>query len=310
MQTQFKSANRKGGYDKLDILHHIGVINKNLHALSKTYEKLGFILTPLSTPQIVVTPGEKPAALGVGNRHAIFNNNYLELLGIVDPDRWSKIPKVNLGPYNIDTALERYEGLHVMHFGTDHIESVKERFDQEEIPCSEINNFQRNVQTVNGERTMRARTIAFPPRMNPEGLIQVAQHDTPELIFHKTSMAHPNGAVGLTELILCCEQPQEYIRKYERLSGHRGLKISVDHYELDLGHSKIIVLTPNKFRDIVPGSVPQILPFMAAFTVVSNDLNVTRQHLDSNGIVYSTYKEWLIAGTMAAGGCSVIFKNI
>jgi len=310
MHTRFDTIKDSGVTDKLDILHHIGVINTNLHTLSGLYEKLGFVLTPLSAPKIAVVPGEQPQALGVGNRHAIFSQNYLELLGIVDPKQWNAVPKANLGPYNIDIALERYQGLHVMHFGTDHIELVKERFEEEEIPCSEIKYFQRNVQTAFGEQTMRARTIAFPPRMNPEGLIQVAQHDTPELIFQETAMAHPNGAVGLTELILCCEQPQEYIRKYERLSGHRGLKIAEGHFELDLGHSKIIVVAPCSLPEVVPGSIPQMLPSMAAFTIVSSDLNVTRQYLDSNGIVYSADKERVIVGPAAAGGCSVLFKNI
>jgi hypothetical protein len=121
-------------FDSLDILHHVGVINRDLQNLSERYEKLGFLLTPVSTPQIVIEAGEPPTSLGVGNRHAIFRNNYLELLGIIDAHRWKNIPKEKLGPYNIDIPLARYDGLHVMHFGTEHIELVKERFQKEKIP--------------------------------------------------------------------------------------------------------------------------------------------------------------------------------
>jgi hypothetical protein len=42
--------------DTLDILHHVGVINTDLNMLSERYEKLGFLLTPVSTPKIIIEP--------------------------------------------------------------------------------------------------------------------------------------------------------------------------------------------------------------------------------------------------------------
>jgi hypothetical protein len=191
--------------DTLDILYHVGVINTDLNALSEKYEKLGFLLTPVSIPKIVIEPGRSPEPLGLGNRHVILEKNYLELLGIMDPHRWEKVPKDYLGPYNVDLALGRYEGLHVMHFGTGHIELVRQRFAKQAISCSEIRDFQRNVLTERGEETMKARTISFPAGTHPEGLLQVAQTDTPELIFQPQSMAHRNGAIRLVEHVVCCQ---------------------------------------------------------------------------------------------------------
>ena len=76
-----------------DVLHHIGLVNTSLEFSSTCYEKLGFTLTPVSIPRIVLEPGGVPETLGVANRHAIFAHNYLELLGIADPARWAKIDK-------------------------------------------------------------------------------------------------------------------------------------------------------------------------------------------------------------------------
>ena len=293
----------------LDILHHVGVINTDLDILSERYEKLGFLLTPVSTPKIIIEPGGNPTALGVGNRHAIFKNNYLELLGIVDPQRWKNMPKDKLGPYNIDIPLKRYHGLHVMHLGTSHIELVKERFREQGIPCSDIKNFQRNVQTDKGEQTMRARTISFPPEMIPEGLLQVAQHDTPELVFQPQFMVHSNGAVALSELILCCENPKEYVNKYERLTDSKAVKMEDDYFIIELGHSKIIVIAVERLVEIVPNCAPPAIPFMAAFTVETSNLQLTRNALLKNGIPFTEKGGHVIINADDAGGCAVIFKG-
>lgn len=294
--------------DSLDILHHVGVINTNLHILAERYEKLGFLLSPVSTPRIVIEPGGEPTALGVGNRHAIFEENFLELLGIVDPQQWASIPKEKIGPYNIDLPLTRYQGLHVMHFGTDHIEWVKERFHQQEIPCSAIKNFQRNVQTDAGEQTMRARTLAFAPSITPEGLVQVAQTDTPSLVFQPQYMVHSNGALALTELVLCCTHPREYVSKYEQLTGHKGFEMKDNYFIIDLGRSSIIVLTAADLGNIVPGFTPPAIPFMAAITVETSDLQLTGNVLLKNDVPFTEINERIIVDPRYAGGCAVIFK--
>ena len=112
-----------GAMDTTDILHRIGLVNASLQSSAACYERLGFTLTPLSLRRVILRPGGEPELLGAGNRHAIFTNNYLELLGIVDAGRWAEVTKEQRGPYDLDVPLCRYEGLHVMHFGTSHIES-------------------------------------------------------------------------------------------------------------------------------------------------------------------------------------------
>ena len=295
-------------HDTLDILHHVGIINNDLSILSERYEKLGFLLTPVSTPKIIVEPGGHPTALGIGNRHAIFENNYLELLGIVDPQKWSNVTKQEIGPYNIDIPLKRYEGLHVMHFGTSHIELVRDRFRKQKVSCSEIKNFERNVQTEQGERTMRARTISFPPEMIPEGLLQVAQHDTPELVFQSQYKLHRNGVIALSELVLCCDNPKEYVDKYERIANLSGDRNGDNYFTINLGRSKIIVIAAEHLAEIVPDFVPPAIPFMAAITVITSDMQLTRNVLLKNGISFTEKSGRIITEAADGGGCAVIFK--
>lgn len=297
-----------GAKDTTDILHHIGLVNSSLEVSAACYERLGFTLTPLSIPKVVLTPGGALETLGAGNRHAIFAYNYLELLGIVDPARWAEITREQRGPYDLDVPLGRYEGLHVMHFGTDHIEQVKERLDHQGVACSAIREFQRNVQTATGEQMMRARTISFPPSGNPEGLLQIAQHDTPELIFQDRYMHHRNGAIALTEIVIVTETPDVYAARYERYTGHPGVQVANNHFVIDLGFSSVIVIDPACLETMIPGYQVPALPFMAAFTVEVANLQLVCDVLSENDVPYTRASGTVVVYPEHACGCAVIFK--
>src|SRR5580698_841479 len=58
---------------------------------------------------------------------AVFRNNYLEILGVVDPGRWACITREQRGPFDLDAPLQRYEGLHVLHLGAEDLEAVHSR---------------------------------------------------------------------------------------------------------------------------------------------------------------------------------------
>jgi len=298
-----------GATDTTDILHHIGLGNTSLGSSAACYERLGFTLTPLSLPRVVLRPGGPPELLGAGNRHAIFTNNYLELLGIVDAGRWAEVTKEQRGPYDLDLPLSRYEGLHVMHFGANHIENVKERLDNQGVACSAVREFQRNVQTGSGERMMRARTIHFPAQSNPEGLPQVAQHDTPELVFQDRYMHHRNGAVALTEILVVTETPGSYAAKYELYSGHKSRCIASGRFVVDLGYSRVSVIGPEILTTIIPGFIPPVLPFMAAFTVEVTNLQSVCDVLSGNNVPFTKNPGTLLVYPENACGCAVIFTN-
>jgi hypothetical protein len=295
--------------DTTDILHHAGLINADLEALAACYERLGFTLTPVSIPRVVTRPGAAPETLGVGNRHAIFSDNYLELLGVVDPQRWGQITKEQRGPYDIDVPLSRYPGLHVMHFGTDQIGLVRERLVRQGVACSEISRFQRNVQTEAGEKMMKARTIHFAPGSNPEGLLQIAQHDTPELVLQPRYMIHANGATALTEIVVCAEDPLTYLYKYEKYTGHRGSCLDINNFILDLGHSIIKIIDPHRLNSMIPGYPIPVLPFMAAFTVETISPERSRAVLAGNGIPFLERDGSIIVYPQHACGCAVVFKK-
>jgi hypothetical protein len=291
----------------VNILHHISLIESDMDATIRRYEQIGFIFTPLSMPRIILKPGGEPETLGVGNRTAIFQMNYLEVLAVVDKERWGKIPKAQRGPYDIDPHIQRYEGLHVMHFGTDNLEAVKARLSKQETPSSDIRPFQRPVDTPEGPRMMHAKSIYFPEDKNPEALIQIAQHLTPELIFQDRYMHHPNGAQTITEIIVCAENPLPYAEKYFKYTSCKNEQRD-DFQVVDLGYSRILIVSPEKIMKLIPNFAPTTLPYLAGFTVAVQDLETPRKVLSENKVPLIENEGRLIVLPKDACGSAVLFE--
>jgi catechol 2,3-dioxygenase-like lactoylglutathione lyase family enzyme len=286
--------------------HHLGIIAKDLTLAVAAYERLGFSFTPTTYPEFPLFPGGAPQRVGVANRHAVFRNSYLEVLCVVDPAKWESVTPAQRGAFDIDKPLRRYEGLHVMHFGTENIEAVRERLLQEGLHPSPVQPFQRQVATDHGPAMMRARRIAFAPEANPEALFQIAQHDTPELVLQARHMVHPNGAGELTEAILCVEDPAAVALRYARYAG-RPVERQGHLHRLDLGGSALTIVDPDTLGSIVPDAAIPTLPYFAGF-IVSADLARVAALLNERGVAALAQGRRLIVGAEYGCGCAVVFE--
>jgi hypothetical protein len=292
----------------INVLHHLGIISRNMEAAVKQYERLGFIFTPLTVPRIPLQPGGKPEPIGAGNRCAIFRNNYLEMLGVVDTARWASITPEQRGPFDLDEPLQRYEGLHVLHLGTTDLDSVYSRLQKSGLRPSEIRPFQRLVDSPDGPRMMRARSLSFPRGSSPEALLQIAQHETPELALQPRYMQHPNGAISITEVIVCVQGPESVARRYGLYSDRPVHKCEALHI-IELELSRIVVLSPAHLQEMLPGHAVPIVPFLAGFTV-SADVNITKQALKERAIDFQINGRRILVNAKDAYGAAVQFEDI
>ncbi|HTS13579.1 MAG TPA: VOC family protein [Candidatus Limnocylindrales bacterium] len=291
----------------IDVLHHLGIISRNMEAAVRQYEQLGFLFTPLTIPRIQLRAGANPEPIGAGNRCAIFRNNYLEVLGIVDASRWASITRQQRGPFDLDEPLQRYEGLHVLHLGTNDLDPVRDRLARSGLQPTEIRPFQRLVDTTDGPKMMKARSLSFPHGRNPEALVQIAQHETPEVVLQPRYMSHPNGALSITEVIVCVQDPDEVAKKYglytDQPVQRRGA-LRVVEFEF----SRIIVVSPNDLQEVLPGQVPPTVPFLAGFTVAS-DLAVTERALKEREINFRVHGGRILVNAADGYGAAVLFES-
>src|SRR5215470_3253637 len=102
----------------ITMVNHVGLLVSDINAAVARYEHFGFQFAPLSRVRIAFEPGAEPEATGLGKQDAIFEQNFLEIAGITEKDMWDKLPQAQRGYFDIDGALSRYQGLHILYFGT------------------------------------------------------------------------------------------------------------------------------------------------------------------------------------------------
>lgn len=284
-----------------DFLHHVGLITRDMDATIAQYKRLGFAFTPLTLPRIPMRPGGEPELLGAGNRTAVFTDNYLEVLAVVDGARWASVTPQQRGPFDLDRPLSRYEGLHVLHFGTDDIDALHARLNARGVPNGGVRPYQRTVDTEDGPRPMRARAMGFPPGAHPEALVQIAQHLTPDLVFQRRYQRHDNGATGIVEITACAEDPEDLAATYSSYTGHRYTR-NGGVLTVPLGPSRVRVVPPDAVGGLIPGATPPAIPSLIGFTVAVADLDATRALLIDRAVPVEVLGDTvLVAATHAAG---------
>jgi catechol 2,3-dioxygenase-like lactoylglutathione lyase family enzyme len=289
--------------------HHVGLITQDLDETITRYERLGFAFTPLSAPRIVLEPGHAPEPFGAGNRTAVFETNYLEVLAHTDLELWHSTTPQQRGPYDLDVPLARYEGMHVLHFAADDVVRLRDRLVGSGVDCAAVTTFERDVATPDGPKTMRALAFAFPPGANPEGLVQIAQHLTPELLLQPRFMRHPNGARRVTESIVCAIDPAGYARKYSRYTGGEDSAVGDGLCQVDFGAgSRVTVVSPAAVGQVVPGGMAPAEPSLVGFVTKVADLDLVGDLLTANGVPFQRHQGRLVVDAADACGSAVLFE--
>ena len=293
----------------IDIIHHPGLVAEDIEAAVAQYERLGFVFTPLSLAKISLEPGAEPVYLGAGNRNAIFERNFLEIVGVTDADVWARFPVAKRGPFNLDERLGLYQGLHIMHFGADDLTLVRARLQAAGVEVSDIATLQRTVETPEGPRVMEAKTVYFARGANPEALMQIAQHVTPQYALQQRYNVHPNGARRLTEVIVCSHDPEALAAKYALYSGH-PVQTRPHCRFLDLGHTRVLVTDPAGLPELSPGQQAPVVPFLAGFTVATASLDAARDVLRGADVPFSEVDGRLVVSPEHACGSAVLFETL
>src|SRR5215469_10152014 len=162
-------------------LDHVGIVARDLAAAAALYQRLGFQLTPQARQQGPLAEGGASVPWGSANRCAMLRRGYLEIIGIVDAALYDN----GLGAF-----LVRYEGMHILAFGTDDADAAVARLRVAGLEVPGVKPMQRPA----GGGIARFRRV--PLAAAPEGRIQLIQHETPELLWQEPLLEHPNGAIA------------------------------------------------------------------------------------------------------------------
>jgi catechol 2,3-dioxygenase-like lactoylglutathione lyase family enzyme len=234
----------------------IGV--RDLETARETWRRLGFI----------VTPRGRHIGWGTGNYCVMFTDDYVELLGVVDPAQFLN---------RLDVLLEtRGEGFLGLAFAAASSADVHAAFpDSTQAP----KDLGRLLELPEGDVTPRFSLVHFNPDATPGLATFSCTHLTPEMLRRPEWLDHPNGALGLEGVTVAADGPAALAPAYTALFGDSAVRSGQGRLEVRAGTHTLRFLSPDRLSRRYPG-----LGGAPVMTVVSRDLEATRAFFAANGI--------------------------
>jgi catechol 2,3-dioxygenase-like lactoylglutathione lyase family enzyme len=234
----------------------IGV--RDLEAARDTWRRLGF----------TVTPRGRHIGWGTGNYCVMFRDDYVELLGIVDPAQFLN---------RLDVQLEaRGEGFLGLAFAAASSAAVHAAFPRATQPPKDLG---RLLELPEGNVTPRFSLVHFDPAATPGLATFSCTHMTPEMLRRPEWLDHANGALGLDGVTIPVADPAALAPAYAALFGQSALKGGQGRLEVGTGAHTVRFLSPERLERRYPG-----LGRASVMTVASRDLEATRAYLATMGI--------------------------
>lgn len=264
-------------------LDHVGHFVPDPQAASRALVQMGFAPAPVS---IQVNPGldGTQTLTGTGNVTAMFTRGYMEIL--------FKTADTPLGR-ELDAAMARYPGVHLAAFAAADAEREHGRLAAAGFKVRPLVQMQRPVETETGSGIAAFTVARVEPDAMAEGRIQILTHRTEDTVWQPRWLTHPNGAVGLTNLMLAVADVDEAADRFARFTGRqatptgRGRTIALDRGRIEL-------MTASAFTSIVPEAPIPSLPFMGAYGVAVRSLAAMEALLGKAGVVSRHSQDGLV----------------
>jgi glyoxalase-like protein len=190
--------------------------------------QLGFALTPRGYH-----------SLGSINHLMMFEGHYLELVGL---------------PTGTDTlrkdVLESPRGLNGLVFQADDIDNCLGKLRDSGLAMLEPQSFSRPVIIDGVEHLARFRTVRTAPGLFEAGRVYYCQHYTPEMVWHRPWMSHPNGCQGLSELVVVSTDIETDVAHYAKAAQAGAQRLGDEAWTIELADSfRITLISPALYRE-------------------------------------------------------------
>jgi hypothetical protein len=284
----------------IDHLDHTVVLNSDLDAAAHRFAALGFTLSPASAHRLSEKLGGPVATYTcTANRCAVFGESFIELLGIVDetaPDPW-----------HVKELAASHHGL-LLTFGAGDAEVVERRWRAAGFPSTGVRSLERDVETPDGLRTVRARGVYLGADSALGVGIQAGQHLTPQYVHQPHLLHHPNGAVGLHSVLLVVSDDvlELYVERFSVILA-AGSHAEGPKRVWTLRTGRFEILPESALAQVLPGEQAPALPFLAAQTVAVGDLDRAWRLVECNGIATHDMPGGFFVSAADAFGASVGF---
>ncbi|MEU6584144.1 VOC family protein [Nocardia sp. NPDC046763] len=282
-----------------DILgfHHAGILTRDLDGLEQRYDSFGFTLSPRSRHAMNSLPGE-PLVLGcTANLCALFGDSYIELLGIVDesaPDPWH--------------TKEMASGFRLLNLETADTAATNARLTAAGLRTSGVLDLQREVDTVDGPRIMRASAVHIDPSVTPGVNLGLAQHLTRAYVHQPRYLDHPNGARGIHSVLIVADAAElAAIVAHYALIVDRAARVEGPLTVVEMPSGRLEFVTVCDAAEVLPDEPTASGSRSAAITIRVADIVKARAVVDAGGTATHTTSGGFYVSATDAHGAGLFF---
>lgn len=233
----------------------------------RVYRSLGFQLTERSRH-----------TLGSVNHLAVFDSDYLELLGF-EPEA---------GPVRPDIAAFPV-GMNGLVFSTDQPDALWEELRARNVPVEDPQSFSRPVNFAGGvSRDAQFRVVRLSAGTASFGRVYFCHHLTPELVWRPEWRQHPNGALGVARIVIAARDPAASAEILSRMFGPDFVQAGADGtWTLAAGTVQVVLVTPQALSQRLGDAAPDPAgraDYMAAVTIRTASLLQAARALEAGGV--------------------------
>lgn len=248
-------------------LDHALVAVEDIERAARTYAHLGF----------AVTPRGRHVGWGTANVCVMFPEDYIELIGVVDPAGFTG---------GLPEKLRDGEGLFGLAFATSDPDATAEAWRESGLTPDGPKDLGRVLED-GSDTQLRFRNVLLPLE-ETFGLRLFACHaEDPAATRRPEWLVHANGACGIAAVTLVCAEPAALIGDFERLLGGHGITTTDDTVAVHTGHGTIIVVTPDDLELVYPERERMAdieRPSLVALSLLVDDPDATAAFLESRDV--------------------------
>jgi hypothetical protein len=249
-------------------IDHLLVGVRDLEAARGRYERLGFALTPRGSH----------VGWGTANYCIMFEDDYVELLGIVDASRFTN---------NLDKFLAAREGLMGLAFATGDAQAAAEELRARGIAAEGPKALERRLELPEGAVMPRFALVFLPGAATPGLSAFICHHLTPRLLRRAEWLRHANGAGAIASLTGVVERPASLTPAYERLLGPDAVSVGDRRLTLRLGRHQISLVDPASPLALAGVAAP----YLAGMTLACDNRDRTASWLESQALRFERERD-------------------
>jgi hypothetical protein len=271
------------------ILDHVVVnVQTRLDAGAAAYRNLGFSLTDRGHH-----------TLGTSNHLALFQQDYLELLG-VEAGR----------PNPAWDIVANAVGIEGLAFKTGDAEALYRRLTEDRLAAQPPEEFSRPVMLPEGTFDARFRVVGVNPSPLEGVRVFFCQHVTPHLVWRREWQSHGNGARGIAHLLVVVSDPLRAGEAFARLLGIAAGRPIAGGLEIEAGGVSLRFLAHDAVRrSLAPVPLDEPKIGVVGLGVRTRSLKAAADALERAGIRPKIVSDDRIAVT-AADAMGVVLEFV